>query len=229
MNPIRTALAATTALVASTSLSFANVISQTLSYSASTNWGVSTQSPGFTPTHTLSFSGFNTSLGTLTSVLLTFKNDISGSITLANNGSSATSVSGFLANVGRFSVPSFSTVINLDSNSIVNSNLAGNSTYGPFAAGATSSKTHSYTTNLSVFDTSWTALIGDYGSVSTSSGNGNGSATYTDLGGLSVIASYTYTPATTTTTTTNAPEPASLAALGSGLIGLGVLRRRKKQ
>jgi PEP-CTERM motif len=230
MNPYRIALAATTALVASTSLSFAAVIAQTASYSAPTNWGTTTSNSSFTPTKTLNFAGFNPSLGTLTSVEVTVQESVTGSVNLKNNGVSTTDVTGNLQNTLKYILPTLTSKTLIDaSNSFTDGSLGAGASSGSSSVSGSTSTTRTFSSGLGAFETAWSATVGDLGQVLVSSGNGNGSATYIDTGAALITADYTYTPAVTipTPTPTPTPEPATMAVLGTGLAGLGLLRRRK--
>jgi hypothetical protein len=225
MDRYRLALAATTALVASTSLSRANVITVTATHADVTNWGTSTQTNGYSPTFSVAVPGFNTALGTLTGVVVTLTSTANGAITLKNNGATATNVSGFLNDIQKDILPGgISKTINISTGSFTDPTLAGGASIGPHGVTGFSTKSQSYSTGLSVFDTTWSFLAGDFGSVSVTSGNGNGSATYTDTSIVLATVAYTFSPRTTTPT----PEPATMTVLGSGLAGLGLLRRRRK-
>jgi hypothetical protein len=162
MHPYKLALAATTALVASTSLSFANVIAQTVTMSALTNWGTSINTPNFTPNDTLSLNGFNPSLGTLNSVMFTITSTASGTIDLTNNGSTAGTVTGNVANTLKFILPTQPTVRTLTTNS--------NSVSEPLGAGASSGNvnvtgsshsTRTISSSLSAFENPFTVTVGD--------------------------------------------------------------------
>jgi hypothetical protein len=226
MNSFKFSLTATAALLASTALSRANVITVTASHAAPTNWGTSTQTVSYSPTFNLAVAGFNTSLGTLTGVVVTLTSTANGTITLKNNGVDTTNVSGYLSDINKNNLPGgFTKTINLNTNAVTDSSLAGGGRYGPFGVTGTSFTTKSYSSGLGTFESTWDVLTGDFGSVNVTSGNGNGSATYTDTSTINVSAAYTYTP----TTTPPVPEPATMAILGSGLAGLGLLRRRSRK
>jgi hypothetical protein len=226
MNPYKIALAATTALVASSSLSFATVVSQTESFSAVTDWGTTPPNPSFTPTQNIGFAGFNPALGTLNSVTITITDTVNGSVNLTNNGSVAsgsTTVTGSLLNTLKYVYPSISvTSVTLVSSSY-SATLAPGASSGLQPVTGVKTTSNTVSTGLASFETSWAVTAGDLGQVLVGSGNGNGKATYTDTGIVKVVASYNYT-----TTPTPSPEPATLTVLGSGLAGLGLLRRRRK-
>ncbi len=234
MHPYKLALAASTALMASMSASLAAVIAQTVSFSSKTDWGTLPQTTNFSPTKSLSFSGFNPSLGTLTSIKVGIYDSLNGSVNLKNNGTSATNVSGSLLNTLRYILPAGSTKSLLSqSQQYKNSSLAANATSG---AHAVTGKTTAFAfpTNLSSFDKAWDIVVGDLGQVVVGSGNGNGSATYTDTGAVKIVADYSYTPAPPPPPSppppppVTTPEPGTLTILGAGLAGLGLLRRRRK-
>ena len=185
MNPFKTALAVTTALVASTSLSRAGVVTVTASHAAATNWGTSTQTSGYSPTFNLSVPGFNTSLGNLTSVVVTISSVANGAITLKNNHpvgtGSTTNVSGFLIDINQDMLPgAVAKTISLTTSAVTDGALVGQGTYGPQTVSKSGSTSKTYLSSLSQFDSTWSILAGDFGSVDVTSGNGNGSATYTD-------------------------------------------------
>jgi hypothetical protein len=223
MHPFKIALAATTALVASSSLSFALVVSQTESFSALTDWGTTPPNPSFTPTQNISFSGFNPALGTLNSVTITITDSVNGSVNLTNNGVAASSVTGSLLNTLKYVYPTIAqSSITLASTSF-SAVLAPGASSGLQPVSGSTTKNHTVTTGLASFETTWNVTAGDLGQLTIGSNNGNGTATYTDTGTVKIVAVYDYTPTTTTT-----PEPATLTVLGSALAGLGLLRRRRK-
>jgi hypothetical protein len=230
MHPYKLALAATTALVASTSLSFANIIAQTVTMSALTNWGTTTNTPAFTPTDTLSLAGFNPSLGTLNSVVFTLTSTASGTIDLTNNGATPGTVNGNVVNTLKFILPNQPATVRTlvtDSNSVNRTLLAGASSGNVIVNGSAVS-TRPILGSFSAFENPFSVTVGDLGQVTTSSSNGNGSATFTDTGAVTIVADFNFTPAPPPPPPPGVPEPATLALMGTGVAGLGLLRRRRK-
>jgi hypothetical protein len=228
----RIALLTSALVLAGTSAALAGSITQTQTFGpATTNWGLPTGVPGFASNPTtgqgVNFSAEST-VG-LTSVTVQVTEAVSGNITLTNGGSTATYVDSQLANtlvydimgtVGTSTASSGPGYAVVDTSSAFNipSLAPGSVNAQTGAVSGSNSVTLTFTTGLSAFGSIWTGYFGDVGTVSVSSGNGNGTATYSDAGGLTVVVTYNY-----------APEPISAALLGSGLLALGLVRRRRRQ
>jgi hypothetical protein len=142
MHPYKMTLIASTALLASTSLSSATVVTQTESFSAKTDWGTLPKTISFAPTQTIGFAGFNAGLGTLTKVVVSVENSVNGSVNLFNSNSSVTTnVTASLLNTLKYFLPTVATEKKLvPSSSFSDPALAGGASTGfhPISGATTS-------------------------------------------------------------------------------------------
>ena len=179
------------------------------------------------PDHAISLSGFNSAAhnnGTLTAVHLAFHLNVTGNIKVTNNGITTASVTA--SDINTFKLASLPGV-------------ASSKTYTEAPSKHINSLKPTKTTTLSLVKTttqnatptslagyltgSWTANAGDYGRTALTSGF-TGGAVFSGVGGIKITATYDYSYSTGTPV----PEPGSFALVGAGLVGLGVMRRRRR-
>ena len=226
MKKIFAALAITAALIPFTSAQAATISFSDSKAMATTNW-----------TDVLSFSKFDTSLGTLTSI----KFDLSGAVQGSGNAESldaaASDVSlslGALLGLTRpdgstlvVTNPLFSQVFNFSAfdGSINFSGTSGGST-GTVSANGANFFVSSSASDFSLFSALGGGTINlGLNAVGNSSGTGAGNLVtqFNTAAAGNVVVTYTYTSASVV------PEPATLATLIAGLGLMGAVRRRSKK
>jgi hypothetical protein len=245
MSPFKIAAFSTTALLSTTALASATVYYEseivTASYGpAYTDWGTSSTSSTYTPTHTLNVAGFNSALGTLLGATVTLTETSTGNVDVKNAapaGSPATegaqiltTVKAILPGVPTGSHPTYSKEVVVDSTPAVSKTLDPGQSSGKQAESG--SGTTSFVIargSLHFYTSAWTASVGDLSQVIISSSNNNGQATFTNLGAVKLSIDYSYSTTKPPSSPPPVPEPATLGLLGAGMAGLGVLRRRSKR
>ena len=193
--------------------------------------GQITQTDSFGPAssitnHTFNFAGY-TGAGTLTNVAITVTESISGGETATNTGSANITGTMGVKDFSSVSSTRFSTVNLTNPSNTIAATLTKAGTPGDTTGfrplSGTVSDTFNFLSGLTHFTTAWSALGND-----TSAIVANFSPDTVDLslgtdGTLSVSAVYTYTGGAVVS------EPFSIAMLASGLLGLGIIRRRRSR
>lgn len=203
------------ALMACASAASAATVTQTLSFGPQgTKW-----------THTFSFNPFNPALGTLVKVTDTITENLAGTINITNGGPSSATFSAFLTDTANKTFSGLTnlskTVSNTVSGTLTPFGTPGDTT-GDLPLSGTSTATATTTSGLASFEGGPVIAVGtDIGSLSFKSDTGNATAVFHDTGEIINKLVYTYAA--------KAPEPGTLALIGSALAGLAVFRRRKRK
>ncbi len=214
-----------------------------------TTFGITGGVPGTsagTPTNPISFNGFNAvydgiyGAGTHTGVVLdsvqiTIQESaqVSGSITNNNTTPTTGDTTGTVGvdNYGSFALSgglsAAMSQLNVEDHHNFSFSVAAGATHntGTLTTTAVTSTAAPITSAgyLSSFANAFGGVNGDLGFSSTGCGNGNCTGTSTDAGQIGVSVQYTFSNAPPMTV----PEPASLILLGSGLLGIGMVRFKR--
>jgi len=208
------------------SLAFANPASATVINGTCTSASGPTDLLAAT-TGAFNCTKFDSNLGALNSMVLTITGQITGTISITNTGPNtenfqATTTSMFTAlALAGFGTPSFSAslgtgaVSQVSGSSVVYGPLAGNGTTGPMFNNSVLAPYEA--AGGGFFDINVGTLTG----LALLGGGGNLLAGQSTQANVTATVSYDYGVQT--------PEPATMAVLGAGMLGLGLARRRRNK
>lgn len=171
---------------------------------------------------------FDTNLGTLNSVTLTLNGGMTTTIDLSNSAAQSQTARG----TGTVDLSFTSSLAGLDLSAVL-LNLTATTGLQTLAPGASASfgpltdtDTIALTPTAALFGAAgggtFSISCESFSGLGVSGGGGNVAASQTTTAGCGASIAYDYTP-----TTNKVPEPASMALVGLGMMGLAAIRRRK--
>ena len=211
------------ALIAAAGAANAGVVTQSQNFAymtgSPTNWGAI---PGGAPSPVeLNFTAFDASLGTLDSVIVTLFGSVTSSVTV--NAVTAEPFGADVTSGARIRVlsgPGTGAQLNISSTATTAPLSAGTNTTLDFG---TLTNSTPLTVNLADFLSDVTFSLAAIGSNSCGTSGGNNGCDFSTVAGARIDVLYNFTAPTPVAI----PEPASMALVGLGMVGLAAVRRRK--
>ena len=204
-------------LLGSAQMASAGVLQQQDTYGpAGTKWST-----------TLDFAGFNSSLGTLNSVTVTVEELLTGSGSALNESANTESGTISITDTGTVSfLPgTLLPLVAADEASTSTLTVGAGKSVGPVAVANTSTVSETTASDLTPFESAWTGHATDTSSIAANFGTANVLFGGTSLGEIIATVTYGYSAPTAA----QVSEPFSIAMLASGLLSLGLIRRRRSR